>query len=129
MKSYIVRVNGVSYNVEVEEAAVGALPQPAFIPAPAPVRPTAAPAPAAAPAPKPVAVATGETPLTSPLPGTVLKILASRGQAVKKGDPVMVIEAMKMENEVAAPIDGTVASINVSVGSAVNSGDVLLTIS
>ena len=138
MKSYIVKVNGVAYNVEVEEAAPGegAAYQPP--PSPAPVKPAVAP-PAAAPpptlpavqTPKPLAApaSAGETQLTSPLPGTVLKILTSRGQSVKKGEPLLIVEAMKMENEVSAPADGVVASINVNVGSPVNPGDVLLTIS
>ena len=121
MKSYIVKVNGVTYNVEIEESDI-ADSKPSFAPAR-----QVLPPPAVLQTPK--LPDSGKIPLTSPLPGTVLRILSSSGQIVKKSQPLLIIEAMKMENEIAAPADGVVASINVSLGQAVNPGDVLLTIS
>ena len=118
MKNYTITVNGVAYDVTVEEKAGGA----AYIPAPAPV---AAPAPApAAPAPAPVAAA-GGIEVKASVPGKVVKVEASVGQAVNPGDSIVVLEAMKMEIPIVAPEAGTVASINVSVGQAVESGDLL----
>lgn len=118
MKNYTITVNGVAYDVTVEEKAGGA----AYIPAPAPV---AAPAPApAAPAPAPAAAA-GGIEVKASVPGKVVKVEASVGQAVNPGDSIVVLEAMKMEIPIVAPEAGTVASINVSVGQAVESGDLL----
>ena len=118
MKNYRITVNGVAYDVAVEELGAGAVPAAAPVAA-APV--AAAPAPAA-----PVASgAAGSVKIESPMPGKILAIKANAGQAVKKGDVVMILEAMKMENEITAPEDGTVASINVAVGDSVESGDTL----
>ena len=118
MKNYTITVNGVAYDVTVEEKAGGA----AYIPAPTPV---AAPAPApAAPAPAPAAAA-GGIEVKASVPGKVVKVEASVGQAVNPGDSIVVLEAMKMEIPIVAPEAGTVASINVSVGQAVESGDLL----
>lgn len=120
MKNYRITVNGVAYDVAVEELGAGAVPAAAPAPA-APVAAPAAPAPAA-----PVASgAAGSVKIESPMPGKILAIKANVGQAVKKGDVVMILEAMKMENEITAPEDGTVASINVAVGDSVESGDTL----
>ena len=83
------------------------------------------PAPASAPAPS--AGGQGSIQITAPMPGTVLSIKASVGQAVKKGEPVVILEAMKMENEIVAPQDGTIASVNATQGASVNNGDLLLT--
>ena len=142
MKTYQVTVNGVAYNVTVEEAAPGSAPMPVaqapiaqaptFIPAPA--APVAAPvaAPAAAPAPATGgaegASAIGNTRVESPLPGTVLDFKARIGDAVKKGQVLALIEAMKMENEIVSPADGTVASVNAERGDTVNPGDLLMTL-
>ncbi len=126
MRKFNITVNGNTYEVEVEEIEGGA-------------QPTAAPAPAvqaapavkkAAPAPKKPAAtgSAGAVKITSPMPGNILKVNVSVGQAVKKGDVVCVLEAMKMENDIPAAEDGTVASVNVQVGSTVNSGDVLVTL-
>ena len=121
MKNYTITVNGTVYDVTVEEGGAGS----------APVR-TAAPkaAPKAAPAaeaPAPAAAGAGSVEVTASVPGKVFKVEASVGQAVKSGDPIVILEAMKMEIPVVAPEDGTVASIEVSVGDAIESGDVLAT--
>lgn len=119
MKNLRITVNGTSYDVQVEELGAGAAPVAA---APAPV--AAKPAPAAAPAP---AAGSGE-PVKAPMPGVILDIKVSAGQAVKKGDCLFILEAMKMENEIFAPIDGTVGSIVVTKGQNVDSGATLLTL-
>ena len=130
MRTFQVTVNGTAYQVQVEEVAAGAAPQaaPAAPPvaqaAPAPVA-APAPAPQAAPAPAAAPVAGGEE-VKCPMPGTVLDIRVSAGQAVKKGDVLCILEAMKMENEIMAPRDATVAQVVTSKGSSVNAGDVLL---
>lgn len=127
-KKYIVTVNGTSYEVVVEDADPNATYTKA--PEPAQEAPKAAPAaaPVAAPAPAPAAAGNGEK-VTSPLPGTVLKVLAKQGAAVKSGDVLCIIEAMKMENEIMAPCDGTVSAVSVSEGASVNAGDPLFVIS
>ena len=109
MKTYNITVNGVTYVVSVEE--VGGV---------------AAPAPAAAPAaPK---TSAGAVSVKAPMPGTIMKINAKVGQAVKKGDVLVVLEAMKMENDICAPADGTVASIEVAQGATVETDAVLVTL-
>ncbi|MCI9478458.1 MAG: biotin/lipoyl-binding carrier protein [Lachnospiraceae bacterium] len=118
MKNYTITVNGVAYDVTVEEGGAGSAPVRAAAPA---AKPAAAPAPAAA---KPTAAA-GGIEVKASVPGKVFKVEASVGQAVKAGDSIVILEAMKMEIPVVAPEDGTVASINVGVGDAVESGDLL----
>mgnify|MGYP004560764941 FL=1 len=113
MKKYRVNVNGTAYEVEIEEMN-GA-------PAAAPV----AAAPAAAPAP--AASGTGES-ITSPMPGNILAVNVAAGDMVKKGQVLMVLEAMKMENEIMAPHDGKVTAVAVTKGAAVESGALLCTI-
>lgn len=115
---YKVTVNGKTYDVVVEKTgAAGAAPV-----ASAPAAPVAAaPAPAAS-----APVATGGVSVESPMPGKILRINVAKGAAVKNGDVLMILEAMKMENEIPAPADGTVADIRVSEGASVNSGDVLI---
>lgn len=118
MKNYTITVNGNVYDVTVEEAGAGA----------APAAPSArAAAPKAAPA-APKAVGAGSIQVKAGAAGKVFKLEASVGQAVKKGDAVVIIEAMKMEIPVVAPEDGTVASIDVAVGDAIESGAVLATL-
>ena len=112
MKKYRVNVNGTVYEVELEEMT-GA-------PAAAPM---AAPAPSAAAAP-----AAGGEKVTSPMPGTILSVNVAAGDAVKRGQVLMILEAMKMENEIMCPCDGTVASVSVTKGAAVESGTLLCTI-
>ena len=127
MKNYTITVNGNVYEVTVEEGFTGAASAPkAAAPAPkaAPAAaPKAAPAPAAAPA-----GAAGAVAVTAPMPGKILGVKASAGQAVKRGQVLLILEAMKMENEIVAPQDGTVASINVAVGDSVEPGATLATL-
>ena len=118
MKNYVITVNGTSYDVTVEEVG-GAAPA-AAPPVAAPVK--AAPAKPAAPA------ATGSVSVTAPMPGKILNVKLQAGAAVKKGDVILILEAMKMENEIVAPEDGTIASINVATGDSVEAGAVLATL-
>lgn len=121
-----VTVNGKTYQVEMEKPATPApAPKPAAAPAPA-AAPKAAPAPAAAPAPKPAAAPAAGTPVKSPLPGSVIKVLVSEGQAVKKGDTLLTLESMKMENAIMAEKDGTVAQVAVAAGQNVMQDDLLV---
>ena len=146
---YTATLNGKQYEVELERIdayepmprygeAPAAAPAPvaapaAPAPAPAPAAPApapAAPAPApAAPAPAPAAApATGATTVEAPMPGKILNIKVSAGQAVKFGETVIVMEAMKMETEIVAPADGTVAQILVKAGDTVDTGAALVTL-
>ena len=118
MKQLRITVNGKSYDVSVEELGMGAAPV-----ATTAAAPVAAPAPAAAPA------ASGEgDPVNSPMPGTILDIKVSAGQSVSKGDVLVILEAMKMENEICADKDGVVGAVLVNKGESVESGKALLTI-
>ena len=108
MKHLTVTVNGVAYDVTVEETAGGA------------------PAPAAAPAAAPGGAA-GAVSVSAPMPGNILDVRVKPGDSVKAGDTLLILEAMKMENEISAPQDGTIASVNVAKGDTVNSGDLLCT--
>ena len=130
MRKFNITVNGIAYEVEVEE--VGAMEsitpvRPAPVAA-APAAPKAAPAPAPKAAPKAAPVA-GGTKVNAPMPGTILDVKVQQGASVKKGDVLVILEAMKMENEILAPQDGTVAQVNVTKGASVNSGDVLAVLS
>jgi len=135
MRKFNITVNGVAYEVEVEE--VGGVPAPVAVAPVAPAAPVAAPAPVAAapaaapaapqaaPAPKAAPVA-GGTKISAPMPGTILDVKVAQGASVKKGDILLILEAMKMENEIVAPQDGTVAQVLAAKGASVNSGDVLV---
>ena len=101
MKYYNITVNGVAYSVSVEETAAGAAPVAA-------------------------AGAAGAVTVKAPMPGNILDVKVQAGASVKAGDVLVILEAMKMENEILAPQDGTVASVNVNKGDTVNSGDVLV---
>lgn len=118
MKTYTITVNGNVYNVTVEEGQTSGAPAAAPVAAPK-TAPVAAPK-AAAPA-----ASAGSVKVTAGAAGKVFKVEASVGQAVKAGDPVIILEAMKMEIPVVAPQDGTVASIDVAVGDAVEAGATL----
>lgn len=135
MRKFNIKVNGQAYEVEVEEVAGGFAPAPvvpvAAAPAPA-VAPVAAPAPEkaeakAAPAPVSVAAPAGGTQLKAPMPGTVIDFKATNGAAVKKGQTVLILEAMKMENEIVAPADGIITFV-ASKGASVNTDDLLAVI-
>lgn len=135
MRKFNIKVNGQAYEVEVEEVAGGFAPAPvvpmAAAPAPA-VAPVAAPAPEkaevkAAPTPAPVAAPAGGTQLKAPMPGTVIDFKATNGAAVKKGQTVLILEAMKMENEIVAPADGVITFV-ASKGASVNTDDILAVI-
>lgn len=135
MRKFNIKVNGQAYEVEVEEVAGGFAPAPvvpvAAAPAPT-VAPVAAPAPEkaeakAAPAPAPVAAPAGGTQLKAPMPGTVIDFKATNGAAVKKGQTVLILEAMKMENEIVAPADGVITFV-ASKGASVNTDDLLAVI-
>ncbi|MBQ7584462.1 MAG: acetyl-CoA carboxylase biotin carboxyl carrier protein subunit, partial [Lachnospiraceae bacterium] len=123
MKNYTITVNGTAYDVTVEETGAAAS-------APAPAAKPAAPAPAAKPAPAPKASSgsAGGIEVKAGAAGKVFKLDTKVGDTVKKGDPVITIEAMKMEIPVVAPQDGTVASIDCAVGDACESGQVLATL-
>lgn len=116
MKNLRITVNGVAYDVQVEELGESVAPA-----APA------APAKVAAPAAKPAAAAAGE-PVKSPMPGTILNVPVKVGQSVKAGDVLVVLEAMKMENEIKAGRDAVIASVAVSKGESVDTGAVLVTL-
>lgn len=120
MKKYVITVNGAKYEVVVEEADINAKFTKAETPKAAPAAPAAAPKVAA-----PKAASAGATAVNAPLPGNILKVKATQGSAVKKGDLLCVLEAMKMENEILAPADGTVTAVYAKEGTSVNTGDVL----
>ena len=120
MKNLKITVNGVTYDVQVEEADGSSAP----VAAPAAAAPKAAPAAA----PKAAPAAAGGEPVTCPMPGTIINVPVKAGQAVKAGDVLVILEAMKMENEIKAPKDATVISVAVSKGESVNTGAVLVTL-
>ena len=130
MKKFNITVNGVSYEVEVEEIKDGA----AAAPVARPAAPAAAPQPkpAAKPASKPAAPAAaapaGANTVTSPMPGNIWKVLVKEGEQVKEGQVLLILEAMKMENEIMAPVSGVVAGIHVSEGASVSGGDLLVSL-
>ena len=129
MKKYRITVNGTSYEVEVEELGASYAPAPAA-PAPAarPAAPKAAPAPVAAPAPAAPAAApsAGASVVSAPMPGNILDIKVKAGDSVKKGDVLLILEAMKMENEIMAATDGVVDAVLTSKGAVVESGAPLI---
>lgn len=126
MKMFRVRVNGNEYEVGIEELPQGNTARPAEVrtepvPRPDKTKVTQKSEPA-----KPVTDSgSGET-IVAPMPGTILRVEVSAGDAVAKGDTLMILEAMKMENEILAPVDGVVKQLNVSQGASVNPGDILV---
>lgn len=130
IKKFRINVNGVDHIVEVEELSSSASVAPAAAPAAAPA-PVAAPAPApapAAPAAAPAPAPAGGQTVTAPMPGNILKVNVTAGQAVKAGQVLCVLEAMKMENEIMAPCDGKVAQVLVSKGATVDTDAPLVTL-
>lgn len=133
---YMVTLNGKKYEIEVEEgqAIVNSVTTAPMAGAPVAAAPAVAPAPVAAPAaPAPAPAAAPAAPADGtnavcPMPGTILDVKASVGQAVKAGDVLFILEAMKMENDIVSPADGTVKQILVSKGSTVSTDDVLAVI-
>lgn len=140
---YVATINGKRYEVVVEKmeaksldrngAAAPAAPVLAAAPAPTPVvapapAPVAAPAPAPVAAPAPAAPAAGGTTIEAPMPGKILNVKVAPGQAVKYGEVVVIMEAMKMETEIVAPADGTVAQVLVQTGAMVDTGAALVSL-
>ncbi|WP_341931630.1 acetyl-CoA carboxylase biotin carboxyl carrier protein subunit [Streptococcus pluranimalium] len=130
LRKFKISVDGKEYLVEMEE--IGGTPAPAAGPSPSPA---VAPAPVAevpaepSPAPAPASSApAGADALAAPMPGTILKVLVNVGDSVSENQPLMILEAMKMENEIVASSAGTVSAIHVSAGQTVNPGDGLITI-
>lgn len=130
MKQFKITVNGKTYDVAVEETN-GVASAPAAAPvaaapaaAPAPAAPAAAPTPAAPAAP----VATGAEKVNSPMPGNIIDIKVAAGDTVTNGQTLLILEAMKMENEIKAPCDGTVAGVHVAKGDTVDSGALLISL-
>jgi len=116
MKQYTITVNGVAYDVTVEEKNGGVVSAPKAVEKSAPA--AAAPVASASQA----AAKEGNVAVSAPMPGKILAVKAKEGDSVKAGDVLLVLEAMKMENDIVAPQDGVVASINVKVGDSVESG-------
>ena len=132
MKQLKITVNGKAYDVQVEEVGAATAPAASAPAAAAPAAPAAAPAPAAekaAPAAPAAAPAAGSENINSPMPGTILDVKVANGAAVKAGEVLLVLEAMKMENEIKAPHDATVAAVLVKKGDTVDSGTPLVSLS
>jgi glutaconyl-CoA/methylmalonyl-CoA decarboxylase subunit gamma len=129
LEKFLITIDGQTHEVLVEKVPLGATtraPQPAAASMPAPA---AAPAPIAAAAPAAsIVIAAGETPVNAPMPGKIVTIVAKVGQKINKGDILMILEAMKMQNEIGSPVAGTVKSISVTAGGNVKPGDLMAVI-
>ena len=125
MKQFKITVNGKTYDVAVEESN-GVASAPAAAPVATPAAP--APAPAAAPAAPAAPAATGAEKVNSPMPGNIIDIKVAAGDTVTNGQTLLILEAMKMENEIKAPCDGTVAGVHVAKGDTVDSGALLISL-
>lgn len=121
MKNYTITVNGTAYNVTVEEGTSNVPASQAPVSSPV-AAPQAAPAKPAAPA------SAGSVKVDAPMPGNILDIKVSNGASVKAGEVLVILEAMKMENDIVAPQDGTVASVNVNKGDTVEAGQTIITL-
>jgi len=127
MKKFNITVNGAKYQVEVEEVKAAIVAAPAAKAAPVAAPKAAAPAaPAAAAAP--AEVGAGDTAVKAPMPGKIIKVVAAAGQAVKKGDVLMILEAMKMQNDIVSPVDGVVKSLNAVADQGVKTNEILAVI-
>lgn len=127
MRKYLVNVNGIAYEVAVEELTGAQIPSAPAVAAPA-VAPAAEQKEESAPASVPVAAAAGQLGVNAPMPGTILSVAVKPGDAVKKHQVLMVLEAMKMENEIVAPQAGVIVGVNVAAGASVNTGAALCVI-
>jgi len=125
MKKFNITVNGTAYKVEVEEDKEVKTTAPAAKAAPVAPPKVAAPAVSAA---APAQVGAGDTAVKSPMPGKIINVVTKAGQAVKKGDVLMILEAMKMQNEIVAPIDGVVKSVNAAAQQSVKTNEILVVI-
>lgn len=127
MKKFLIKVNGNQYEVEVEEVMQQG--SSSGVAASAPAAPAVS-VPVAQPAAKveTAPAAAGETVVKAPMPGTILKLNVSVGSAVKEGQVLLVLEAMKMENEIVSPVNGKITAIKVAKGSQVSAGDVMVVI-
>ena len=129
LRKFKVKLNDKEYLVEMEELGVSGAPAPAPAPVAAAPAPVAAPAPAPAAPAAPVAAPSGSgTTVESPMPGTIWKIVANVGDTVKENDPVLILEAMKMQNEIVAPKSGKISAIYVSESAAIDVGAPMFTI-
>ncbi|HHT76783.1 MAG TPA: acetyl-CoA carboxylase biotin carboxyl carrier protein subunit [Clostridiaceae bacterium] len=127
---YVVRINNKDYEVVVEKGQANLVNTTEVVAAPAaPIAAApAAPVAPATPAPAAAPQATGSTAINSPMPGTILDVKTSAGQSVKSGEVLVILEAMKMENEIVAPRDGVIAQIAVNKGASVSTGDLLISL-
>ena len=128
MKRFNITVNGVTYDVAVEEAGVSASAPVAAAPVAAAPAPAAGPAPAAAPAETKTSLPADGTKVGAPMPGSIVDVCVAVGDTVKVGDRLIVLESMKMENDIVAAQDGTITGIGVAKGDMVNAGDTLVVI-
>ena len=126
MKKFNVTVNGSTYSVEVEEVGGAVSVAPAEAAAPVVAASVAAPAAAPVAAPAAAPVAAGTTTVDAPMPGKVLSVNVKKGDKVASGDVLLILEAMKMQNEIMAPSDGVVSDIRVNAGDTVATGDVMI---
>ncbi len=122
MRKFLVNVNGTKYELEVEEIDAKA------VPTATPAAPAAAPAAPVKPAVTQAAAPAGGTTVTAPMPGNILSVAVKVGDKVKAGQILLMLEAMKMENEILSPCDGTVTGVNVAKGASVETGTLLATI-
>lgn len=130
MKKYIIKVNGTPYEVEVEEIGEVITASPTAFVAPtvnAPI--TTASAPVAPATATKASTVEGATNIKAPMPGNILDVKITNGASIKKGDVLVILEAMKMENDIVSPVDGTIVAVNVTKGQTVNTGDLLVSIS
>lgn len=128
MEKFRITLNGIAHEVEVEKIQDGGANSRA-VAAPVKAAPAAMPSGNATPVHKAVHAPVGAKTIQAPMPGKILSVNVVAGQAVKRGEVLAVLEAMKMANEIMAPQDGTVKEVNASVGQAVGTGDVLLILS
>jgi glutaconyl-CoA decarboxylase len=128
MKKFNITVNGSTYQVEVEEVNDAVAAQPLAVKPVVSIPASAAIATTFVPDAAPIAVAAGDTPVTAPMPGKITKVVVQAGQQVSQGDVIMILEAMKMQNEITAPTAGVIKSMHSTVGQSVKVGEVMAVI-